>query len=372
MFAKISIAYTEEELFTLSEGVLERPVLIDSALKAARLMVNKGIREDGLVYFSLSSEGEPYHFERKIFSACFLCLGCGALSQVLSDTNTTESADFKVTTIKLLNSIISLSKDPSPFARPVCCGAPPTSPLNIPMILMNLIDELRTAHILDDCSENYSAIEEWCVEEIKKHVIVEKKIVLEVVGPNGEIIEGYDGRHMNPGHAIEAGWFVLQYARRTGRADLRALAVNMVEWSFERGWDSEEHGGGILYFLDSEGRSPPYLEWNMKLWWPHCEAMVAYAMLYADSRSPAHWARFEQVAEYTLRHFSDAGEGGEWFGYCDRAGRPTHRFKGGPYKGCFHVPRALFMCANILKDVAQEGAQEGAVAPSVVPSVVPK
>ena len=33
---------------------------------------------------------------------------------------------------------------------------------------------------------------------------------------------------------------------------------------------------------------------------------------------------------------------GEWYGYCDRQGKVTNSLKGGAYKGCFHVPRALF------------------------------
>ena len=116
--------------------------------------------------------------------------------------------------------------------------------------------------------------------------------------------------------------------------------------SFERGWD-EKHQG-LFYFLDSEGRSPPYLEWNMKLWWPHCETLVAYAMLYQHSHCEEDWKRFVKTAEYTFQHFSDAKNGGEWFGYLDQEGRVTHRFKGGPYKGCFHVPRSLFFVYEIL------------------------
>lgn len=53
------------------------------------------------------------------------------------------------------------------------------------------------------------------------------------------------------------------------------LSFQVMEWSFQRGWDTEH--GGILYFLDVEGHSPVQLEWNMKLWWPHCEALIAFA-----------------------------------------------------------------------------------------------
>ena len=63
------------------------------------------------------------------------------------------------------------------------------------------------------------------------------------------------------------------------------------------------------------------------------------------------WERFNQVANYTIEHFRDKKRGGEWYGYLNRRGEITHRFKGGPYKGCFHVPRALWMCVSMLEQV---------------------
>ena len=119
----------------------------------------------------------------------------------------------------------------------------------------------------------------------------------------------------------------MQYAQRTQDNALKAIAIDMIDWSFDIGWDSKEHGGGILYFLDSEGRNPPYLEWHMKLWWPHNEAMIAFAMLYKETKDIKHWQKFVQVCEYAFAHFSDATHHGEWFGYCDRDGTVTHRFK---------------------------------------------
>ncbi len=76
---------------------------------------------------------------------------------------------------------------------------------------------------------------------------------------------------------------------------------------------------------------------------------LAYAMLYRDNQSPEDWERFKTITDYTLSHFSNGA--GEWFGYLDRRGDVTHRFKGGPYKGCFHVPRALYFVLDILKSI---------------------
>jgi N-acylglucosamine 2-epimerase len=345
MFARICDRWSSEELKILSAGKLDRAEMIDMATKAAMFMTKHGIREDGLVYFSLAETGEPYHFERKIFGACFLCLGCGVLSKV------TGSKELKIISQQLLATVIGLSRDPAPLGRPVLPGAPATSPLNIPMITLNLLDELRHAGTIEEDVDglNFEEIERRCVNEIVKHVRLDQKVVLENVKMDGSVLPGYDGRHMNPGHAIEAGWFVFQYALRNGNLELQQLAINMIEWSFESGWDKEQ--GGLYYFLDSEGRSPPYLEWNMKLWWPHCEALVAYAVLYRHTKQTKFWDRFQLVLDYTLSHFSDSAGHGEWFGYLDREGRVTHKFKGGPYKGCFHVPRALYLASEQLRGI---------------------
>jgi hypothetical protein len=40
------------------------------------------------------------------------------------------------------------------------------------------------------------SMEEYSVGEILKHVHEDKKMVFENVGLNGELLEGYDGRHL--------------------------------------------------------------------------------------------------------------------------------------------------------------------------------
>ena len=273
--------------------------------------------------------------ERKIFSACFLAQGLGALSAVLSRGNDTASAKHhRSRCIELLDNIVSWSHDPTPLGREVCSGAPAVSPMNVPMILLSLLEELQGMGILESDSPTgkWSVVQEeqWCISEILKHVKEDQQLVLEVVRTDGSVLEdSYEGRHMNPGHAIEAGWFLLKYARRKKDDNLYRIGKEMINWSFERGWDTE-HGGGLLYFLDSEGRSPPYLEWDMKLWWPQCEAMVAFAMLYEDTKEVVYLERLEHVTNYALKHFSDREGGGEWFGYLSRdSTHHTHRFKGG-------------------------------------------
>jgi len=95
----------------------------------------------------------------------------------------------------------------------------------------------------------------------------------------------------------------------------------------------------------------------MKLWWPHTEALYAHLLNYALTGNEEDWNRFEQVHDYTFDHFPDPAHGG-WFGYLDREGGRTHECKGAPYKGCFHVPRGLFLCWRLLRGLERESNTE--------------
>ncbi|XP_058390972.1 N-acylglucosamine 2-epimerase isoform X2 [Diceros bicornis minor] len=172
----------------------------------------------------------------------------------------------------------------------------------------------------------------------------------------------------SPGHALEAGWFLLRHATRKGDPELRAHVIDkFLLLPFHSGWDPDH--GGLFYFQDADGLCPTQLEWAMKLWWPHSEAMIAFLMGYSDSGDPALLHLFYLVAEYTFRQFRDP-EFGEWFGYLSREGKVALTIKGGPFKGCFHVPRCLAMCEEMLGALLSRLASApapGAPSPPAVP-----
>jgi N-acylglucosamine 2-epimerase len=55
------------------------------------------------------------------------------------------------------------------------------------------------------------------------------------------------------------------------------------------------------------------------------------------------WEWYQKLHDYTWSHFPDP-EYGEWFGYLNRRGEVLLNLKGGKWKGCFHVPRSLYLC----------------------------
>ena len=73
--------------------------------------------------------------------------------------------------------------------------------------------------------------------------------------------------------------------------------------------------------------------------------MVAFAKAYAATRDPAHLAAFDKAASWAYAHLVTDRE---WYGYADRSGAVTHHFKGGPYQGFFHVPRAVLLAEQAL------------------------
>lgn len=61
--------------------------------------------------------------------------------------------------------------------------------------------------------------------------------------------------HAESGHALEAGWFLLQYSAEWGDKELQETAIQkFVELPYQCGWDTEH--GGLFYFLDVDGHCP--------------------------------------------------------------------------------------------------------------------
>jgi N-acylglucosamine 2-epimerase len=316
----------------------------DEWLAIARLGVTflreHALRPNGQVFFSLTEDGQPIYQQRKIFSECFYVMALASYGHAAGRDDLLQEARDE------LALIWEWAYDWSQVGRPVHEGQPEAQQLAVPMILLNLIEVVS-----DGGGAAYRAEVDACIRRIRRHVDWDTECVFEHVRPDGSRLDGAEGRLLNPGHAIEAGWFLHHWATHLHRPDLRDLATTIIRWSYETGWDDKH--GGLFYFLDAEGYAPVQLEWFMKLWWPHTEALYAHLLNYAATGAQRDWAAFEEVHAYTFDHFPDSKHGG-WFGYLDRQGGLTHSFKGAPYKGCFHVPRSLWLCWRRLQAMEQQ------------------
>ena len=213
------------------------------------------------------------------------------------------------------------------------------------MILCNLSLELE--HLLG--AERVNSFVPTIIHEVME-VFYNRdwKVVLENVQPDGSFSNSFEGRLLNPGHAIEAMWFIMDLGKRMQDEALIRRAVDILFDMLELGWDKEF--GGIYYFLDVKGYPMQQLEWDQKLWWVHVEALVALAKAYAFTGDARCIPWFTKLHDYTWNRFRDK-EYGEWFGYLNRQGDVLLPLKGGKWKGCFHVPRALYQVSQTLSSI---------------------
>ena len=124
-----------------------------------------------------------------------------ALSQAFTATGEQGYADRAE---RLLDAILSWADDLSCLGRPALPGQIPESSLAVPMILLNVIDELCSCVDGQRTKAKYKAKAEWCVAKATAHMVPDRQIVLESVSPAGlPQLDTPEGRLLNPGHAIE-------------------------------------------------------------------------------------------------------------------------------------------------------------------------
>ncbi len=158
---------------------------------------------------------------------------------------------------RVYDKVVELYENPDsdPFKMP-----PKYNPEVRPMRgLANVMILLNVTSIMRKCDpenrEKYDARSKKYISDLLQyHYNEEYQALFENVGPNGEFIDEPAGRTINPGHSIEACWFLIQEAEAMGLGDdVIEKCLNIFDWSMMHGWDKEY--GGIMYFVDIEGKA---------------------------------------------------------------------------------------------------------------------
>jgi N-acylglucosamine 2-epimerase len=327
----------------------KEPQWLDIARCGADFLSRHGRDEVGNWYFSLDRQGKPLVQPYNIFSDCFAAM---AFSQYWLACGDPQARDIALSTYR---NILPRKSNPKGKYSKIVPGTRPLRSLDLPMILANL--SLEMEGLLEE--RESKAVVETCVNEVMTSFLDEERnLLFENVSPDGLHPDCFEGRLINPGHGIEAMWFIMDIARRKNDRELINKATDVILDTLDFAWDQEH--GGIFYFLDACGKPPQQLEWDQKLWWVHLEALVGLAMAYRLTGRQACRRWFETVHEYTWNHFPDPAYG-EWFGYLNRRGERLLELKGGKWKGCFHVPRALYLCHVLLSDLPHNDDKGGSI-----------
>lgn len=317
---------------TLYNQVEARQDWLDIAAQGANFLAQHGRDAEGNWYFSLTQDGRPLVQPYNIFSDCFAAM---AFSQYALASGKEEAKDIA---LQAYQNVLRRKDNPKGQYTKAYPGTRPLKSLAVPMILANLT--LEMAWLLPQ--ETLDQVLDETVREVMSDFLDPVRgLMFEAVMPDGSHLDCFDGRLINPGHGIEAMWFIMDIAHRRNDTQTIARAVEVVLNILNFAWDSEY--GGIFYFLDAQGHPPQQLEWDQKLWWVHLETLVALAMGDRLTGRSECWEWYCKVHDYAWTHFADP-EYGEWFGYLNRRGEVLLNLKGGKWKGCFHVPRAMYLC----------------------------
>lgn len=340
-------------LFSMMYNRLEKQQdWLDCAIQGGEFLKKHGHDGHYNWYFSLTREGRPLIVPYNIFSYTFAAMAFAQLSKA------TGKDEYATIARKTFDRILGRSDNPKGRWNKTVKGTRDLRNFTLPMILCNLSLELE--HILD---------REFLDEIIERsiHMVMnlfyrrDLGIVVENITSNGDLSDTFEGRLVNPGHALEAMWFIMDLGVRLNRPDLIASANDIALRMVDYGWDSKY--GGIFYFLDRLGCPLQQLEWDQKLWWVHIESLVTMLKGYYLTGNELSLKWFNTIHEYTWERFRDPHYP-EWWGYLNRRGEVLLNLKGGKWKGCFHIPRGLYEIWQTLEMIEQsDGAPDKLLKP---------
>lgn len=325
-----SLAYNEVE---------QKEEWLLAAESTLRFVEEHCFDERGRMYFEVANDGTPIRRRRYLFSECFAAI---AMAEFARATGKREWADKAVDLFLRIQSAMGDAK----LSPPKYESSLRTIGHSLVMILVNVALCLKKV-------SDHPALDRQILESAdlltKNFLHPEFKALLETVGPDGEFIDTCMGRTINPGHAIETSWFLMEASLLpSAPARLGEIALTIFDWSFDWGWD--EQYGGIINFRDC--RNLPHQDYSqdMKFWWPQCEAVIASLAAYRQTGDEKYLERWRMVNKWAFDHFADERYG-EWYGYLHRDGTVAQSAKGNIFKGPFHLPRMLILAEKLCREV---------------------
>lgn len=318
----------------------QNPDWLDAARLGATFMREHAFREDGAMHFRLTQQGQSRSEILSIYTEVFGAIAMAEYAKASGDASYWDQA------MAMYDRLIPRLGQPAdtpllgyPISEKFHLHAHDMCRITVAWVFNEIQSDARFE---DDLTRSVDSI-------LQRHWKPDMNALLENVAPDGSpVLDLPEGRMFHPGHAIESAWMLMEIARKRGDDSLLTTAIDITLASLEHGWD--EAFGGLRYITNIDWTPVHNIEADMKLWWPHCETL--YALLLAWSQTGrqdlADW--YEKVHDYTFAHFPDP-EHGEWFGYLNRDGSRVWTAKANGWKGCFHLPRVLYRCYQILTPV---------------------
>ena len=356
-----ALAMTDAPIFTREQ----RAEFLRLARQGADFIMNHCLmgKDDWRCVFLMERDGAPKkvdgwdELDMSIYADCFAVIGLARYALASGDGE-------KYAFAKALHASCVERIEKNVFNTLPYPLSPRYRAHGIPMIMSNTTKELSLAAAkLDAGYEEYlKKLVKGYTEDILSHFVDGQDVLHEIImSADNAFFPQLLGQHMNPGHTIEDGWFMLEAAEICGEKQWEEKIFRVVKKALENGWDEEF--GGILHFSGVTGGEPvgdldgvenetmtrQLTDWGSKLWWVHSEALYTTLLCYMKSHDPAFLSWFEKVFDYTFRVFPGKNpEIREWIQIRTREGNPQEKVVALPVKDPFHITRNLLLILELL------------------------
>ena len=203
----------------LYNQVEQRKEWLDCAVQGGEFLRKYGHDGDYNWYFSLTREGRPLVAPYNIFSYTFATMAFAQLAIASGDTGYAAIAK------KTFDRVLEKRSNPKGKWCKAHPGTRPIKDFALPMILCNLsleIEQLIDKQLIDETIET-------CLHEVME-VFYQKDlglIVENVSAADNSLVDSFEGRSINPGHSLEAMWFIMDLGKRLNRPELIDKAVEL-------------------------------------------------------------------------------------------------------------------------------------------------
>lgn len=335
-----SVWFQGRALWTFSKAynLISRDPQYLEAAKSIYRFLGKCSDSDGRMYFTVTADGRGIQKRRYYFSETFAAIGCAEYYLASGDAQALLDA----------RKYFDIAYECFTGVRPTALKFnKETFTLKALSPVMIMLSTAQTMRAIDtEQQSRYAKIAKDCLDEILHGGFLTEKALFESVSTDGNAVDTPTGRIVNPGHSMEAAWFVMLEGILTNDKEAIEAGKRIIDLTLPLGWDKKH--GGIIAFTDVSGRPPVQLEWDMKLWWPQCETMIAARMAYLLFNEEKYLQLYRDMEEYCQKCFVDRTYG-EWYGYLHYDNTVSTTLKGNIFKGPFHIPR-LYMIMAILDE----------------------
>ena len=240
-----SVWFQGRALWTFSKAynLIERNQQYLNAAKNIYEFLKKCSDLDDRMFFTVTDSGQGIQKRRYYFSETFAAIGCAEYYVASGDSKALTDA-----------------RKYFDIAYECFVGIRPTNPkfnqqtfdlkaLSPVMIMLSTAQTMRS--IDTERYERYAKIAKDCLTEILHGGFLTQTALLENVSTNGKAIDSPTGRIVNPGHSMEAAWFIMLEGILTNDKEAIEAGKKIIDITLPLGWDKKH--GGIIAFTDLLG-----------------------------------------------------------------------------------------------------------------------